>query len=70
MNKDMLMEWYKNILFSDFDRIKEASKILTILILNLESSDDYEEINYTFTFNPLSSLEFGNIYNERCMTPF
>jgi hypothetical protein len=41
-----------------------------ILILSLESSDDYEEINYTFTFNPLSPLEFGNVYNERCMTPF
>ena len=49
------MEWYKNILFSDFERIKEASKILSILNLNLESSDDYDEINYTFTFNPLSS---------------
>ena len=64
------MEWYEKILFSDFVRKPEDSKIHTMSNLNLENSVDFEEINYTFTFNPLTSLEFGNVYNERCMTSF
>jgi hypothetical protein len=69
LSKEILMEWYDAKLFSDFERKPEDSKKHYDNFI-LVKNDDFFQINYSFSFNHLSYREFGNVYNERCMTPF
>jgi hypothetical protein len=39
--------------------------IFMIIIYNLDTRDDFDEINYSLKFNPPSSTEFANVYNEK-----
>ena len=50
-------------------RSKQQYKVkFKILIYNLD--DDFDELNYSFKFNTPSFREFGNVYNDKYMTPF
>jgi hypothetical protein len=42
----------------------------SLLIYNLDTRDDFDEINYSFMFNLPSFREFSNVYNEKFMTLF
>ena len=66
----MLMEWHTRKFFSVFEKKPEYSKNHNIYNFYLECTNDFDEINYSFTFRPLSSKEFGNVYNEKCMNAF
>lgn len=66
-----MIEWFSTKLFSDFERKPaEDSKIQRYLNLTLEKSNDFDEINYSFSLNHLSSREFCNVYNQKYMNFF
>lgn len=63
------MKWYSTKAFSDIEKKPEESKIYNIKC-NLESSDVFHERNYSFSLNPPSFSEFGNIFNDKYMNHF
>ena len=65
------MEWLKTtIFFTDFKRELAVDSKIYLIINNLDKIDDFNEKNYNLKFNLPSIREFGNVYNEDCMTLF
>jgi hypothetical protein len=65
------MEWLKTTIFStDFKREPAVDSKIYLIIFNLDKIDDFDEKNYSLKFNLPSIREFGNVYNEDCMSLF
>jgi hypothetical protein len=65
------MEWLSTTsFFTDFKREPAEDSKIYLIIYNLDNIDDFDEKNYSLKFNHPSIREFGNVYNEDCMTLF
>ena len=65
------MEWLSTTsFFTDFKREPAEYSKIYLIIYNLDTIDDFGEKNYTLKFNRPSFREFGNVYDEDCMTLF
>jgi hypothetical protein len=68
---DIWMEWLRTTrLISDFKREPAEDSKIYLIIYNLVPSDGFDEKTYSLKFNPPSFIEFGNVYNDKCMTLF
>ena len=65
------MEWLRNTsFFTNFKREQAEDSKIYLIIYNLDKIDDFDEKDYSLKFNLPSIREFGNVYNEDCMTLF
>jgi hypothetical protein len=63
------MEWLRTTsFFTDFKREPAELSKIYLIIYNLDNKDDFDEKNYSLKFILPSIREFGNVYNEDCMT--
>jgi hypothetical protein len=65
------MEWLRTTsFFTDFKREPAEDSKIYLITYNLDNIDDFDEKNYSLKFNLPSIREFGNVYNEDCMSLF
>ena len=63
------MEWLSTTsFFTDFKSEPAEDSKIYLITYNLDNKDDFDEKNFSLKFNLPSIREFGNVYNEDCMT--